>query len=74
MVTYICYGSPWGRGGSKKTPVRELPEWLKLKKEKSGKCKDLRRKVARLRNVNASESHNSWSLGYGEECKFFRLE
>ena len=33
----------------------------------------LRGKVARLRNVNASESRKSWSFGYGEECKFSRL-
>ena len=44
-----------------------------LKKEKSGKCKDLRGKVARLRNVNASETRKTWSFGYGEECIFFRL-
>ena len=54
--------------------LRELPEQLKLKKkrEKSGKCKGLRGKVARLRNVNDSESRKSWSFGYGEECNFFR--
>ena len=37
------------------------------KKEKWGKRKDLRRRVARLRNVNSSESLNSWSFGYGDE-------
>ena len=73
MVSYNCYSSHWSRGESKETPVRELPKGLKLKKDKSGKHKDLRRKVARLRNVNASESRNSWSFGYGNECKFFRL-
>ena len=47
---------------------------VKIKKgEKSGKCKGLRGKVARLRNVNALESRKSWSFGYGEECKFSRL-
>ena len=55
MVSYNCYSSPWGRGESKETPVRELPKGLKLKREKLGKHKDLRRKVARLRNVNALE-------------------
>ena len=53
--------------------LRELPEWLKLKKKKSGKCKDLRRRVTRLRSVNASKSRKSLSFGYGEECRFFRL-
>ena len=43
------------------------------KKEKWGKRKDLRRRVARLRNVNASESRNSCSFGYGDEYKFIRL-
>ena len=61
MVSYNCYSSPWGWGEGKETPVRELPKGLKVKKEKSGKRKDLRRRVARLRNVNASESRNSWS-------------
>ena len=49
---------------------------VKIKKrEKSGKCKGLRGKVARLRNVNDidSESRKSCSFCYGEECKFFRL-
>ena len=73
MVSYKCYSTPWGRGESKETLVRELPKGLKLKKEKSGKRKDLRTKVARLGNVSASESRNSWSFGYGDECKFFRL-
>ena len=44
-----------------------------MKKEKSGKRKNLKRKVARLRNVNALESRNSWTLGCGNEFKFFRL-
>ena len=73
MVSYNCYSSPWGRGESKATPVRELPKGLKVKKEKSGKCKDLRTRVARLRSVNASKSRKSLSLGYGEECRFLRL-
>ena len=59
MVSYKCYSTPFGRGESKETPVRELPKGLKLKKEKSGKGKDLRTKVARLGNVGASESRNS---------------
>ena len=73
MVSYNCYSSPWSRGESKETPVRVLPKGLKFKKEKSGKRKDLRTKVARLGNVSASESRNSWSFVYGDECKFFRL-
>ena len=73
MVSYNCYSSPRGRGERKETPVRELPKGLKLKKEKSGKRKDLRGEAARLRNVNASELRNSWSFGYGDEYKFFRL-
>ena len=64
MVSYNCYSSPWGRGESKETPVRELPKGLKVKKEKSGKRKDLTRMVAQLRNVNASESRSSWSFVY----------
>ena len=43
------------------------------KKENSGTRNDLRRRVARLRNVNSSESLNSWSFGYGDEYKFIRL-
>ena len=73
MVSYNCYSSPWGRGESKEKPIRELPKGLKVKKEKLGKRKDLRRRVGRLRNVNASESRNSWSFGYGDEYKFIRL-
>ena len=38
----------------------ELPEWLKLQKEKSEKYQDLRGKVARLRIVSASELRNCW--------------
>ena len=32
-----------------------------------------RRKVVRLRNVNVSESRNSFSFGYDDKYKFFRL-
>ena len=35
---------------------------IKKKKEKSGKCKGLRGKVARLRNVNDSESRKVGAL------------
>ena len=45
-----------------------------FEKGKVGKMQGIKlRKVARLRNVNVSETRKSWSFGYGEECIFFRL-
>ena len=45
-----------------------------FEKGKVGKMQGFKlRKVARLRNVNASETRKTWSFGYGEECIFFRL-
>ena len=43
-----------------------------MKKEKSAKRKNLKRKVARLRNVNALESCNSWTLGCGNEIQILQ--
>ena len=64
MVSYNCQVIGVAQGTTR---------MVKIEKEKSGKCKDLRRKVARQRNVNASEARKSWSFGYGEKCRFFRL-